>query len=171
MSYLVTEIALEMLGYTFYDIYGVPEDINNFRSLAATDRSNDGALKEPHLATILGLDANTSKRNNNNPPTAAVNTIEATKIKLPELLAKLTDVEIGKVKEQVLRNKPSLSGENPGETKSNQQQAISNLLDLEHQKLISEQQSLRNFRRFIEKNLMQFNPTCFERYLEAFKGT
>ncbi|XP_061396339.1 uncharacterized protein LOC133331969 [Musca vetustissima] len=184
MSYLLTEIALEMLGYKFYDIYGVPEDINNFQNLAATDRGTDGnpANAEPHLATILGLDnqmsgdRNTTKRNHSNlaqtsqpqpPGNSTSSPQDVIKVKIPELLAKLTDIEINKVKEQVLRNKPSLPADSPNEAKS----SIPHLIELQHQKLSVEQQNLQNFRKYVELSLMQFNPVCFEKYLEMFKGT
>ncbi|XP_073823111.1 uncharacterized protein [Musca autumnalis] len=173
MSYLLTEIALEMLGYKFYDIYGVQEDINNFQNLAATDRSSEcSTSNEPHLSTVLGLD-NTSKRTHNINPSANTTTNDGIKVKLPDLVVKLTDVEYNKVKEQVIRNKPLQHGENQSEIAGakSSQQAIPHLVELEHQKLLKEQQNLKQFRKYVEQNLMHFNPTCFERYVEMFKGT
>ncbi|XP_013101775.1 uncharacterized protein LOC106083376 [Stomoxys calcitrans] len=160
MSYLLTEIALEMLGYKFYDIYGVPDDINNFQNVAASDRSaNDATSIEPHLSTLLGLDPKSSKRNHTNPML----------INLPDGVTKLMDAEYNKVRQQLVRKKLSLTGEYPDPKTI--QTTIQILIESEHEKLLAEQQLLQRFRRIVEENLMNMNTVSFEKYLEGFKST
>ncbi|XP_075151336.1 uncharacterized protein LOC142225463 [Haematobia irritans] len=158
MSYLLTEIALEMLGYKYYDIYGVPDDINNFQNLAASDRTTDGS-NEPHLDTILGVDTRNAKRS------TSTNHLL---INLPEEVTKLMDLEYNKVRQQFLRNKLSLTEEylDP----KAMQAKIQYHQESEYDKLTAEKNNLQNFRRVVEDNLRYIKPASFEKHLNGFKN-
>lgn len=172
MSYLLTEIALEMLGYKFYDIYGVQDEINNFQNLAASDRSaNANELsEEPTLATLLGLSSSaTDSRNYKRSQTNEFG--KRIRINLPESITKLMDTEYSKVRQQLMRNKQSLPvADNQLEPRV-VQVMMKNLVESEHEKLLVEQQNLQSFRKLVEESLMHVNPASFEKYIEVFRGT
>ncbi|XP_065356719.1 uncharacterized protein LOC135951075 [Calliphora vicina] len=160
MSYLLTEIALEMLGYKFYDIYGTLDEINNFQKPIHTDRSTE-AYNARNLAQILGV--NTEGDRNRKPNQSNKEIFEEVNANLPENLTKLMDTEYNKIRQQVLHNKPVVLDN------QNAQSIIQNYIDSEHEKLRMEHQSLRNFRKIVEQNLLQVNPATFEKYCQIFK--
>lgn len=168
MSYLLTEIALEMLGYKFYDIYGFQDEINNFQNHANADRTSEqNNSSETNLSSLLGMNTATSagaadwERRRNQEMFEEVNG------NLPDALTKLMDTEYNKVRQQVLRNKPTAT-ETHSDPKAAQAMA-QNFVEAEHRKLRLEIQNLRNFRKVVEQNLLQRNPTTFERYCQIFK--
>ncbi|KAM7351673.1 uncharacterized protein ACRADG_004442 [Cochliomyia hominivorax] len=162
MSYLLTEIALEMLGYKFYDIYGIQDEINNFQKHSSGDRPNESTnTTEPNLAHVLGFnvdgDKNRKISQNNKELFDEVNK------NLPDTLTKLMDCEYNKVRQQILHNKPTVADN------QNPQTVIQGFIDTEHEKLRLEHQILRNFRKIVEQNLLQMNPATFEKYCQTFK--
>lgn len=161
MSYLLTEIALEMLGYKFYDIYGMQDEINNFQKHSSSDRGNNDASSHESLTHLLGINGN----NHNNTTDRKLNQTnkEEVNANLPETLTKLMDIEYNKIRQQVIRNKPAFLETHSG------QNSIQSYIDNEHEKLRLEYQNLRNFRKIVEKNLLQINPATFEKYCQTFK--
>lgn len=161
MSYLLTEIALEMLGYKFYDIYGVQDEINNFQKHSSSDRANEASTSEANLAQIIGFNTESDRNRKINQNNKEI--FDDVSSNLPETLTKLMDNEYNKVRQQVLHNKPTiLDNQNP-------QTVIQSFIDNEHEKLRMEHQILRNFRKIVEQNLLQLNPTSFEKYCQSFK--
>ncbi|XP_037821199.1 uncharacterized protein LOC119610151 [Lucilia sericata] len=162
MSYLLTEIALEMLGYKFYDIYGMQDEINNFQKQTNTERTSDSNGTETNLAQLLGVNMEGDRNRKSN---AANNKelFEEVNANLPDSLNKLMDCEYNKVRQQVLHNKPVVMDN------QNAQAIIQNFIETEHEKLRFEHQSLRNFRKIVEQNLLQVNPATFEKYCQTFK--
>ena len=163
MSYLLTEIALEMLGYKFYDIYGIQDEINNFQKHSSSERANNDANPHESLAHLLGINGN----NHNNTTDRKLNQVnkevsEEVNANLPETLTKLMDTEYNKIRQQVIRSKPAL-------LETHNQNSIQSIIDKEHEKLRLEYQNLRNFRKIVEKNLLQINPATFEKYCQTFK--
>lgn len=171
MSYLLTEIALEMLGYKFYDIYGVQDEINNFQNMANAERScNPHHANEPNLAALLGLLPGASSVDLKESRRSANKSVPADKeADIPNALARVMDIECGKVRQQVLRNKPTplaAEGQLDGQTAKTM---ANNFVEVEREKLRVEQQTLKTFRRHIEQVLIQMNPNNFEKYCESFK--
>lgn len=64
MAYLLTEIALEMLGCRFYDIYGLPHEIRYITNEEISSTGQSTLLKNDlHLETLLDIDGSNTASN------------------------------------------------------------------------------------------------------------
>ncbi|XP_023166319.1 hybrid signal transduction histidine kinase B [Drosophila hydei] len=78
MSYLLTEIALEMLGYKFYDTDGVFHLINFQQSTTAAQSDGQTHPEEPSLMEFIDQPSDTDSEKNNGHEQAQSSTVPST---------------------------------------------------------------------------------------------
>ncbi|XP_002132211.1 uncharacterized protein [Drosophila pseudoobscura] len=174
MSYLLTEIALEMLGYKFYDTNGTFH-LTNFQTntaLADTNpnepsleeliysdeprvngKSTKGKKKEPAASTSKGLSAESAPMPLNNRRTPA------------RALAKIMDYESDKICNQI-RSRLAKSI-----TKHNAANNETLLLECfqDETKMIQEDAiEIQNFRSYLENRLLLVDKRPYEKYTKTF---
>ncbi|KAL9877374.1 uncharacterized protein LOC119642442 [Glossina fuscipes] len=162
MAYLLTEIALEMLGCKFYDIHGAHQEMNDFQQNTQRPENLNPA---ENLENIVNYRRTTS-------PANLQQISEKSNDKLQQIpLFKLMAKEYGIVKQQILHNKETnleKQVDNNITSTRTAQSLVQNFVESEIVKLRCETQTLHNFRRLVEQNILKVNPISFEKYLRLF---
>ncbi|XP_017480676.1 PREDICTED: uncharacterized protein LOC108369957 [Rhagoletis zephyria] len=168
MSYLLTEIALEMLGYKFYDIDGNLGP-TSFQQISMGQQFQSTDLNAESLQSLLGLDEDNG---NENAPVDCIR--ESTVHRAQNGLKKLLDLEYGRLRsqlEQAIHCDTAAfidyNDANPNEESMNQGYLRRFVLN-EREKLEREAQSLQSFRNLVEKNVFTMNQEVFMQYKKVF---
>ncbi|KAH8255406.1 hypothetical protein KR038_002498 [Drosophila bunnanda] len=179
MSYLLTEIALEMLGYKFYDTNGVFH-LTNFQNNSTQLESHPD---EPSLTEFIeqtespdeDLDARAasskekslpmerSRSTPSNPPTVA----EVTQGRRApaKALAKIMDYESDKIVGQIttrLENAISRHGAADNEV------MLEQCINKEKRLICEDADAMQKFREFLQIHLQQIDERPFEKYERTF---
>uniref|UniRef100_A0ABK9NGN1 Uncharacterized protein n=1 Tax=Glossina morsitans morsitans TaxID=37546 RepID=A0ABK9NGN1_GLOMM len=164
MAYLLTEIALEMLGCKFYDIHGAHQEMNDFQQ--NTQRS-ENLNPDENLENIINYRRTTSPAHMQQSPEQSNEKLQQELLPLFKLMAKEYDI----VKQQILHNKETnLEKQVDNNITSTRaaQSLVQNFVESEIVKLRCETQTLHNFRRLVEQNILKVNPISFEKYVRLF---
>lgn len=168
MAYLLTEIALEMLGCRFYDINGLPQDIKYITSDEIPLNSQLTALKnEPHLDTLLSLSSTspshtitTATTTNSgihsstaeaNIPSGSTSTSSCQLEDVIEIHDGQIEQEIELINQQLLHEPFSNNFKlKPNTTEKDLQLVVDSFIYNEHKKLNKEWTTLRDIRVHLE---------------------
>ncbi|XP_030377543.1 uncharacterized protein LOC115626338 [Scaptodrosophila lebanonensis] len=181
MSYLLTEIALEMLGYKFYDTNGTFH-LTNFQQ-STPSSSNDKDLDEPPLSEFIDQPASTTIQNgdasndqevpttssshNDSQAAKPAENLESKVRRTPaKALAKIKSYESDKIKVQIkARVQKSIDEQ---KTKPNEQE-LQKFLDDEKMKVMEDAATMRHFREYLEDRLQRMDSRLFEKYQRTFR--
>lgn len=188
MSYLLTEIALEMLGYKFYDTDG-NFGPTNFQQIATGQQCQTKEIFAESLQTIMVLDTENENNNNtandgNHEYTKNINSYNITETNCGQVrafsagLKKLLDLEYVRLRNQVEQTmqretvrisdaNSDRSQEENGNTKDN----LKIFILKEKEKLITEARTLKSFRNLVETSTYKINPDVFSQYKRVFIGS
>ncbi|XP_034668509.1 uncharacterized protein LOC117901735 [Drosophila subobscura] len=175
MSYLLTEIALEMLGYKFYDTNGTFH-LTNFQTNTALAETNPN---EPSLEELIYSDEphrfnGNSTAGKNKEPIASTSKGQSTETSTLPLntrrtparaLAKIMDYESDKICNQIrARLGKSIIKANAGNNEKMLEECLK-----EETKLIQEDAiEMQNFRAFLEDRLQRVDKRPYEKYTKTF---
>ncbi|XP_054744800.1 uncharacterized protein LOC129249159 [Anastrepha obliqua] len=186
MSYLLTEIALEMLGYKFYDIDG-KFGPTSFQQIGIVQQSQSNEFSGELLQTIIGfetenLNGNISTESNRESTVEGVQ--YCNDLDIPEKksghtrtfsagLKKLLDLEYERLRSQVEqtvhRDTESFIDKNGGIPMEGAMQDILKTFMLrEKDKLEKEAQTLQCFRKLVEKSTFKMDQDVYNQYKKVF---
>ncbi|KAH8281219.1 hypothetical protein KR044_011659 [Drosophila immigrans] len=175
MSYLLTEIALEMLGYKFYDTNGVFHLTNFQQSMTAVQ--NDVHPDEPSLLDFIHQPSNCNAEQNvisekslessdesfSDPLTKPFISVDLRRAPI-RALAKMMKYESEKALNglaQSLRETATTSN-----TERYQRQCLT--LTAEKNKIIEDAINMKKFRFIVEERLRRINPRPYATYQKTF---
>nr|XP_014096548.1 uncharacterized protein LOC106622024 [Bactrocera oleae] len=188
MSYLLTEIALEMLGYKFYDIDG-NFGPTNFQQITAGQQCQTEEIYAESLQAVMVLD--TENENNTNTPndakydeyTKTDNFSEIVEKNCEQVrtfsagLKKLLNLEYDRLRSQVKQTMKhevvhivDANGDRLQEENSSED-GLKIFIRKEKETLKSEARTLKSFRNLVEKSTVKMNPDVFRQYDRVFIGS
>ncbi|EDW76325.1 uncharacterized protein Dwil_GK15394 [Drosophila willistoni] len=186
MSYLLTEIALEMLGYKFYDTNGIFH-LTNFQSQTAqseNQNSDEPSLmdfieqREPPTPAPQAKSLQNGHCVKEDPDKSTTSLKLEPTIELPstststslnrrtpaKALAKIVHYESDKICNQItVRIEKAMQKQN-----TNFQSALTKCVNEEVQKIKDDATELQKFREFLEDSLRRIDRRPYEKYLRTF---
>lgn len=188
MSYLLTEIALEMLGYKFYDIDG-SFGPTNFQQITPGQQSQRKEIYAESLQNVMMLD--TENENNTTTPndrkcdekTKSDDSSDVAERNCGQIrtfsagLKKLLDLEYDRLRSQVEQTMQceafrivdaNLDG---SKEKDGSEDGLKIFIRKEKEKLKTEARTLKSFCSLVEKNTLKMNPDVFRQYEKVFIGS
>ncbi|XP_067625714.1 uncharacterized protein [Eurosta solidaginis] len=187
MSYLLTEIALEMLGYKFYDVDGnigptsfqensiskpchiVPDE--SLQSILGFGVDTEMGMKKTHLYREI----NESGKSSQPRPNIPVQVLSQAST-YPAGLEKLLNLEYGRLLCQtervVHREKESVISSNSDSLRDGNltQDVLKAFILKEKEKLVNEAQTLQAFRKLVENTAFKMNKDIYKQYKAVFSG-
>ncbi|EDV31545.1 uncharacterized protein Dana_GF15408 [Drosophila ananassae] len=174
MSYLLTEIALEMLGYKFYDTNGTFH-LTNFQNNTAHAETNSD---EPSLSEFIEQPESSNGEPQTRNGAASHWDVEREKeLQLPasgfqkprrtpaKALAKIMDYESDKIASQIAARLEK-AAVRAGSTDN--EEILKKIIE-EEKKLISEDATeMRRFREYLQGRLLRLDKQAYEKYLRTF---
>ncbi|CAD6997630.1 unnamed protein product [Ceratitis capitata] len=180
MSYLLTEIALEMLGYKFYDIDG-NHGPTNFQQVSAGEESRRNEISGETLQTIIGLgpDAENVHINGSIKSVEEHANIENDKSVTGETeqkhsysagLKRLLDLEYKRLHNQFEHavNDEADQLIDTSDEENSKDDILKMFLLKEKEKIEREAQTLQSFRKLVEKSTYMMNKEVFNQYKRIF---
>ncbi|KAH8375086.1 hypothetical protein KR093_003701 [Drosophila rubida] len=190
MSYLLTEIALEMLGYKFYDTNGVFH-LTNFQQTMANVQ-NDVHPDEPSLMDFIHQPSNSSSEqqgcaakcpqlaepasdpltmkpliSSGNSEAANLTPITSTNSRTSaKALSKILDYESVTIRSQISQRLDAVLRERA--TTSNKERYQKQCLSAEKNKIIEDANEMKKFRLILEERLRRIDPRPYATYQRAF---
>ncbi|KAH8282450.1 hypothetical protein KR054_007776 [Drosophila jambulina] len=183
MSYLLTEIALEMLGYKFYDTNGVFH-LTNFQNNSAQLEAHPN---EPSLSEFIeqtespdkdpvgsatsskeeALPTEQSRSNASNPPTVSDVTHPGQRRAPAKALAKIMDYESDKIAGQIsARLEKAIA--RLGATATDNEATLEECINEEKRLICEDADEMLKFREFLQERLQQIDKRPFEKYVRTF---
>ncbi|XP_017079533.1 uncharacterized protein LOC108113464 [Drosophila eugracilis] len=170
MSYLLTEIALEMLGYKFYDTNGIFH-LTNFQNNSTHSESHP---EEPSLTEFIEQPESPDKETPCQDLGVETDLVAGLSI-APDLrnprrtpakaLAKIMDYEKEKIINQISTRLEQLVARRAAVYS---EQLLAEIMD-EEEKLIREDASeMRKFREFLQTRLQRLDKGPYEKYVRTF---
>ncbi|XP_011194051.1 uncharacterized protein LOC105219538 [Zeugodacus cucurbitae] len=188
MSYLLTEIALEMLGYKFYDIDG-NFGPTNFQHVTAGQQCQANEICAESLQTVMVLDTenenvtNVSNDGNHTENSKKSNSTDIVDKSGQERtfsagLKKLLDLEYERLRSQVEQSIKQeavritdANGDRTLEKNANTKDTLKTFVLKEKEKLKTESRNLKLFRNLVETSTYKMNPDVFSQYKRVFVGS
>ncbi|XP_039952888.1 uncharacterized protein LOC126766679 [Bactrocera neohumeralis] len=188
MSYLLTEIALEMLGYKFYDIDG-SFGPTNFQQNTAGQQSQTKEIYTESLQNVMVLDTeNENNTTTSNERKCDENTKSDDSSDIAERnygqirtfsagLKKLLDLEYDRLRSQVEQTMQCEAVRivdanlNGLQEKNGSDDGLKIFIRKEKEKLKTEAHTLKSFRNLVEKSTFKMNPDVFRQYERVFVGS
>ncbi|XP_022233384.1 uncharacterized protein LOC111081589 [Drosophila obscura] len=175
MSYLLTEIALEMLGYKFYDTNGTFH-LTNFQTNTALAETNPN---EPSLEELIYSDEphrvnGSSAAGKNKEPVASTSKgLSTESASLPlntrrtpaRALAKIMDYESDKICNQI---RSRLARSIIKGNASNSETLLEECFKAETKLIQEDSIEMQNFRAFLEDRLQRVDKRPYEKYTKTF---
>lgn len=174
MSYLLTEIALEMLGYKFYDTNGTFH-LTNFQNNTAHAETNSD---EPSLSEFIeqpessngepqtrnGDDSHWDLQRDKEPqlPGAGFQKPRRTPAKA---LAKIMDYESDKIASQIV-TRLEKGATRTGATDN--EEILKEMVDAERKLITEDAAEMRRFREYLQGRLLRLDKQAYEKYLRTF---
>ncbi|XP_017130776.1 uncharacterized protein LOC108148302 [Drosophila elegans] len=161
MSYLLTEIALEMLGYKFYDTNGTFH-LTNFQNTSTHSESHPD---EPSLAEFI--EQRTVQ--NEADPVAAPSQAPIPDSRHPrrtpaKALAKIMDYESEKIVNQISARLERSVWRRAADS----EELLGEVMDEERRLIRADAGEIRKFREFLQSRLQRLDKRPFEKYERTF---
>ncbi|KAH8334099.1 hypothetical protein KR059_006671 [Drosophila kikkawai] len=174
MSYLLTEIALEMLGYKFYDTNGVFH-LTNFQNNSTEVHPNEPPLTEFIEQTEspdedLDNGAASSKEENvttaSSNPSTAPDITHVTQRRAPaKALAKIMAYESDKISTQITARLEKAMAQLGA---ADDEALIEECINEEKRLICEDADEMQKFREFLQARLQQIDKRPFEKYERTF---
>ncbi|XP_017056489.1 uncharacterized protein LOC108098218 [Drosophila ficusphila] len=172
MSYLLTEIALEMLGYKFYDTNGIFH-LTNFQNNTTLSESHPD---EPSLTEFIeqaesadGFPPGQTSQKDADPvagPSNALTLDSHNPRRTPaKALAKILDYESDKIVNQIsARLQRSVVRRAAGHS----EELLGEVVDEERRLIKEDAAEMRKFREFLQSRLQRLDKRPYEKYVRTF---